>query len=142
MSLSLSYLKEGTGGVLTNGGGPAAPPPPSGRRNKYAGGDTAAFEGRAFTLDEDGLVLFQSSSRLGVRREGSSGMDDRDKRIYNSLGDTSGDKGKVRECNCAQSLQEITASRDFCNLWFAVMILCMLYGVDFLHDRSTASHHL
>ena len=80
------------------GGGPAAPPPCCNKCADDRGfsDDSAAFAGRSFTLDEDGLVHFLSSSRLGVRKEGSSGMDDRDKRIYNSLGDTSGPKGKVR----------------------------------------------
>ncbi|CAI8015657.1 hypothetical protein GBAR_LOCUS9658 [Geodia barretti] len=94
VSMSLDYLSEGAVG------GSAAPLPLGGRggRNKYAVerrfSDTAAFSGRSFTLDEDGLVRFLCSSRLEVRKE-SSGMDDRDKRIYNSLGDSSGPKGKM-----------------------------------------------
>lgn len=77
----------------------AAPPLMCGRDDKYSTDDDgeleAAFYGRSFTLDEDGSVHFLCSSRLGVRKEGTSGMDDRDKRIYNSLGDTSGPRGKV-----------------------------------------------
>ena len=46
-----------------------------------------------------GMMQFQCNSRIGVRSVGSYGMDDRDKRIYNSLGDTSGSKGKVRYHN-------------------------------------------
>ena len=99
-SMPLDYLLDEPLTV----GRPAAPPPlpyrgRSESDNKYADerrfSDTAAFSGRSFTLDEDGLVRFLCSSRLGVRKEGSTGMDDRDKRIYNSLGDTSGPKGKV-----------------------------------------------
>ena len=92
VSMSLDYLSEGAVGG-------SAAPLPLGGRNKYAVerrfSDTAAFSGRSFTLDEDGLVRFLCSSRLEVRKE-SSGMDDRDKRIYNSLGDSSGPKGKVQ----------------------------------------------
>ena len=44
---------------------------------------------------ERGVMQFHCSTRIGVRSNGSSGMDDRDKRIYNSLGDSSGSKGKV-----------------------------------------------
>ena len=35
-------------------------------------------------------------NHCSTRTAGSTSMDDRDKRIYNSLGDTSGPKGKVR----------------------------------------------
>ena len=98
VSMSLDHFPEDVVG------GPAAPLPPYGGSNKYAverrfSDTTAAFSGRSFTLDKDGLVHFLRSSRLGVRKE-SSGMDDRDKRIYNSLGDTSGPKGKVRHITC------------------------------------------
>lgn len=50
--------------------------------------------------DMTSAMQYQCSTRIGVRMAGSSGMDDRDKRIYNSLGDTSGAKGKVQCCAC------------------------------------------
>ena len=41
------------------------------------------------------LLQYRYTSRLGISSVGPPTMDDRDKRIYNSLGDTSGSKGKV-----------------------------------------------
>ena len=102
MSMSLDQLTQHREKEAVLGWPAAsAPPPPPHGRNKYVAAanqrfSDTAFAGRSFTLDDDGLVEFQCSARLGVRSEGSSGMDDRDKRIYNSLGDTSGPKGKVR----------------------------------------------
>lgn len=67
------------------------------------------------------------TTRIGVKTAGSSGMDDRDKRIYNSLGDTSGAKGKVRGlfykyalCTCLEL--ELSCIHPRCDLLLSVRL--------------------
>lgn len=97
LSMSLDCLTEVEGGAVP-------------RCDKYAR-NRRCSDPFAGLSSEEIYGLMQCNSRIGVRSVGSSGMDDRDKRIYNSLGDTSGSKGKVRYHDWMCS-----TCKPFCNI--------------------------